>query len=272
MHIATLEVHHDYYESGLFKSLEIRPTASSRELFRTLKIVVKMSPGTIHIFTSNPEVLKTATTALLRFEFECTDPYYINFTALPTDYSPDNVFSYANVAMVDTAGGSPYKLQQQILTGAPETSPRVSNPLGIIDLSPAALYDQFMANSSAVTYTIHFEARKTYWKYVVVNTHVETHNNLTIIDSERNEIFNSGSDEFVPHNDVKIRASVFISKIPYALSSAPKLSFQLVNNFNLVLDKARVVLGSLPTPSPNQLYPAEDATGTILYSHMYIYL
>ncbi len=136
-------------------------------------------------------------------------------------------------------------------------------PLGIVELIPSILLQQYVAHNSTITYVIKFEVRKTHWKYLCIQNREPYLKNLIIKH-------NTTEDDF----DKSIAGDIttFISKRPIALSENRKDSYQLIQKSVVENVEDKTVIATLPYPSPQQLYPPDDTSFKAYFSHIYIYI
>jgi hypothetical protein len=130
-------------------------------------------------------------------------------------------------------------------------------PLGTIEIFTKALYHHYK-NGIKVDYSINFDNRKTIWKYFLISKEYQKFNDLTIINSAREQIF-----EVERMDDESL---VLTSKYELPLSEHSSDTFQLVDNFTPGQRSETVILQHLVKPSPDQLYRDDDK----LYSHIYL--
>lgn len=96
-HILTFQFNHMYFNDKLFKSVEITCDEETTKLLRNLDLIIKPFSGGFNLLTSNPELLKTTSTANpIRFYINCKDPEYINYTELPNYKISGNLLYFNN--------------------------------------------------------------------------------------------------------------------------------------------------------------------------------
>jgi len=140
-------------------------------------------------------------------------------------------------------------------------------PIGTIELFTKALSLHCKIKENIVEdkidfikadYTINFNNRETIWKYFLTIKEILRFNNLTIINSAREQIFES--------EWVDAKTLVFTSKYKLPLTEHPSDHFQLVDNFIPGQRSETVIIKHLPKPSPEQLFQNDET----LHSHIYI--
>lgn len=333
-HKATLLFKHDYFEDGLFGSLAIKPTADTRAMMHNLRMVSKPFTGGVHILMSQNSMFDVSKDLdPLRFELECFDPHYINYTELKafepakdllcfdnlnTVIAPDSslfflndesfqgateilrvqnnlisLVTYREEALYTFSRGNddiiPYDFIEQLditvnafkFYNVPEGIIRVyendvlvdmfyykptgvwNKPLGIVEIIPSILLEQYESHNHTVTYVIEFQVRKTHWKYICIQSREPYLKNLMIKQNAIEDDFKqSAADD----------TTTFISKLPIALSESPKNAYRLIQKSPVENVEDKTVIGILPNPSPHQLYPPEDQSYNAYFSHIYIYL
>jgi len=147
-----------------------------------------------------------------------------------------------------------------------------SKPLGVIDISLNALYDQFMKKNETVQYAIQFTARRTYWEYYFSKDSLVSYENIAIINTRAQQKMDF---KYLGENDHNI---IYRSISPLPLSQSHLATYQLVYNFTPETAenrKYKMLINQLPIPSPNQLYPNRDNPTDptkALFSHIYIHI
>jgi len=68
-------------------------------MLRNLQVIIKPFPGGFHLLSANPELLKSENDFTpMRFRFNCTDPYFINYSDLPQFDLRNNLFYFNNLS------------------------------------------------------------------------------------------------------------------------------------------------------------------------------
>lgn len=133
-HLLSLEFQHKYFRDTRFRSLQVSYDRDTASLLQNLGIVLKPYHGGLYMLTSDVELLKSAyRTNPIRFYLECNDPYYINYTLLPT-YTPNDSILYFNNLQIPT-DDSTSKLHQDEFVGPRNIVPWNSGRLKINDFS-----------------------------------------------------------------------------------------------------------------------------------------
>lgn len=327
-HILTMTLKHPYFEDGYFRSLELSYAEDTLKLMRDLDVIVKPFRGGCHLLTAKPELLALhSDTDPLQFYLSNKDPYYINYTVLPTYDPASSLIYFNNLQAVPIDTDSEWRLHredhvmeedmlrlshgqfkidkydpdrayvfkhvfdraipdQSIAMTDPDTGqmaiseipqgvvcvfdgdtlvdsvyyyPKAvwKKPLGTIEIFTKALYHHYK-NGIKVDYSINFDNRKTIWKYFLISKEYQKFNDLTIINSAREQIF-----EVERMDDESL---VLTSKYELPLSEHSSDTFQLVDNFTPGQRSETVILQHLVKPSPDYLYRDDDK----LYSHIYL--
>jgi len=349
-HLLTMVFKHEYFEDGFFRSLELSYAQDTLKIMRGLDVIVKPFKGGFHLLSAKPELLAlNSDHDPLQFYLSCKDPYYINYTVLPT-YSPASSLLYFNnldpvrVNVEDDASvfrlhseghvnekgmlrltHGQFKIKQfnptsyyvfkdalnedipdqsiamtgpdtgqMVISDMPEGVVRVfdgdtlvdsvyyypktvwKKPLGTIEIFTKTLsqHCQITKNGEEdkidfikADYSINFYNRETIWKYFLISKEYQKFNDLTIINSAREQIFEAEKED--------AETLVLTSKQTLPLKEHPSDTFQLVNNFQPNQRSETVVLKHLVKPSPEQLYRDDKGTEATkqdetLYSHIYL--
>jgi hypothetical protein len=132
-------------------------------------------------------------------------------------------------------------------------------PLGVIDIYPSQLAD-FNTTQKMHDYTIVFNNRKTFWRYIIIDPTVQLYPNLGIISDEGHNVFGPPKEMDVADK----KAIVFESLEEIPLQEYTDVHFKLIHKKDGVDE---VIIKALAIASPNQLFPSVDVS---MYSHIYI--
>lgn len=332
-HLLSLEFQHKYFKNNLFRSLQVSYDRDMASLLLDLGIVLKSYRGGLHILALNPELLKVNGTIPIRLYLECNDPYYINYTLLPTYTPNENILYFNNLGVVPDASAS--KLHQEEFVGSHHVVPlsygritindfssdkryhfhdalgneipmehfRVSHsnpqelsisdfgqgivrqfadgeegqtlyyspnavwkkPLGVIELYPGQLYEHY-GKQGKLDYVLAFAARKTIWKYFLLDSVYQNFENLSIINGGTKQLFHRPKKTKVQDRE----ALMFESTEGIELSEFSEDNFQLIDNYNPELGSGKIVIKYLPRASAEQLYHYPENSGEFIYSHIYM--
>ena len=111
--IATISCKHPYFKDGSFRSIGFSISKDSTKLLNDLGVIIKQFPGGLHLLSASPELLISENNEnSIKIYLNCSDPYHINFTNLPDDYSPiKDVFYFNNLSTQKSSAEKTYALQ-----------------------------------------------------------------------------------------------------------------------------------------------------------------
>ncbi|MGQ1786268.1 hypothetical protein [Saccharicrinis sp. GN24d3] len=139
-------------------------------------------------------------------------------------------------------------------------------PMGILEIYTGRLFNQHLQYGK-VDYSIHFKNRQTIWKYFLVNSVYEKFGNLTILNKEKEQVFNIPKKQRVHDN---LEALVFESKNKIPISEITNGYYQLVDNYVSPQKPGKLVLKKLPNASPDLIFQDTENPETTYFSHIYI--
>jgi hypothetical protein len=118
-HIATVSCKHAYYKDTSFRAVSFSIAEDSIKLFNDLGIILKKFTGGFHLLSASPELLISENNEnSFKFYLNCSDPYYINFTNLPDEFSPiRDVFYFNNISTHKSSTENSYSLQKSTFVG-----------------------------------------------------------------------------------------------------------------------------------------------------------
>lgn len=274
VHIATISVVHEYYEEGVFKSLESQIFNNEDILLlRSLNIVVQTFFGGFKLYSAQPELLQTLEEGrAIRFELGSNDHYFLNFTHPPDLQFHSKLFWYDNV--IDFSDQEETQLLRLLdySTSRQDENIRDSS-WGVLDIDLRLLHLHYKERDSAVNYGIHLMARKTYWKYFIIEGQNHNFNDLRVVDTPFKILFERTAPSDAELAQIEAhRFSVFISKTAIALSEVPKEHFTLIDQVSATNQVQRIITKHLPMASPNNIAFTQNDENTTWFSEIYIYV
>jgi hypothetical protein len=139
-------------------------------------------------------------------------------------------------------------------------------PLAVFELYLGTLFSQYK-NKGKCEYHLRFNNRRSIWKYFLVSPVYKKFDKLSIINTDKEQVFNAPQKEFVQSDT---EALVFESKNTIPITEQWKPTFQLIDDFDLNLKTGKVILKNLPSASPEQIFYSGTKSGGTIYSHIYI--
>ncbi|MFA0964160.1 hypothetical protein AB9P05_20290 [Roseivirga sp. BDSF3-8] len=147
-------------------------------------------------------------------------------------------------------------------------------PLGLIEISiDGEMKEEVIKAISeegtipSHSFTVTFERRATYWKYLIVPRYSNGIKN-TIIYSEEKEAVFEGPEEIVLHNGTT--AWAFSSKEPIVLQDMPHCHFQLKRAG--ANGSGKVIVSRLPAPGIEMIKPETRKSDAKIYSEIIVFI
>lgn len=141
IHIATLQFKHEYFEDGLFRPLKISPTATTQARLSALGMFFKPFAGGAHIFISQQQQLVASEEKEpLRFELQCSDPLYMNYTELEEFNPLQEALFFDNLGAVNEDGSLVYRLLNDSFQSAPKILRKQSGIIALATFEEDAFY------------------------------------------------------------------------------------------------------------------------------------
>jgi hypothetical protein len=159
-HIATISCIHPYFKDGSFRSIGFSASKDSSKLLHDLGVLIKPFPGGVHLLSAYPELLIIENNKnSIIFYLSCSDPYFINFTHLPDNYSPSkDVFYFNNLSTHISTFKKTYALQNSEFVDENDLSHLSNGTFEILDFDPTN------------TYTFHDAANNEIFKEHIIET------------------------------------------------------------------------------------------------------
>tara|TARA_R110002072_G_scaffold140286_1_gene284459 strand:+ start:395377 stop:396360 length:984 start_codon:yes stop_codon:yes gene_type:complete len=124
----------------------------------------------------------------------------------------------------------------------------------ILSFSPEILYHKTL-NAKPLNYSLQFTAKKTFWKYILVDKVYENFQKLSVIDLTNTDVIFSKSEIQISPN---IKATCFVSNQALSFCGEDNRRFQLVDQSNTTSKKSKIILKSLPLATAEMLHATEN--------------
>lgn len=251
--LLNVSFNHTYFANKVFEGLVVEPTSSTLLLFKNYGLLFRSNPGGFQIiFDSNFNGNKRSREDLLsakldcRFNVKLNDPNFYNYTAIDCEDISNKVFYFYNTTVNET-----------ILKSSVHTSEFVSEydmkPIADLNESyfvkPFAILDLRLSTGLPEIYSLNFKARETIWRYILINKDLQTLNSPAILDNSGNEPFEGPELLEIDGAD----GMAFKSRHAISLAENSVLNFQLVENYDALSGRYKVVMRSLPKANPEMI-------------------
>lgn len=139
-------------------------------------------------------------------------------------------------------------------------------PFGIVSLNLGKVYKDYIDKGDVLEFEVKFKTQRSHWKYILSNPIFDKFSNLLVVDLKGNEIqFQAGDFEIQPNRIVRS----FESRSPIPLKNANQSRFQLIDQPTEPNQSEKVVIKTLPSASPKQLFMTPSKPD-IFFSHIFI--
>jgi hypothetical protein len=271
--LLTVSFRHTYFSNLVFNGFEAAPLPDTRAYLQKKQLLLKKTPGSF-ILVINDDLADIETKKqflfseqfTLQFSLVLTDSYLYNYTANLPENIPGAVFNFKNFSDTANNPASNNSLHTGKYVNADDCvsvdtfKPMLKKPFAIVSLH--------IFKDMPEEYFISFEAKGTYWKYILVGDYLR--------DLENPAISSAGQVEFSGPETINLpdssEALCFQSTIPIILSQENPNKFQLVDQSPGSAGKYNVIKRALPTPDVRRVssFTVQDHASSN-YSEMYIY-
>jgi hypothetical protein len=273
----TVSFRHAYFSSARLECLTVAPDAATGQALKNHGLLFKPFKNSFQVFYDTALAGRKRKRAellegklQLRFILSLNDPHFYNYTEIVTNNLKEVVF-YFNNSSTRNAAGKPYDLlhDHEFVTEKDLVTPEAIGenffvkPFGVLDIqvSPALKLE----------YSIHFNKKTSYWRYIVVGDHLKGLNNPAILNMNDQAVFNSPEKIELPD---RREALLFTSLAPISLAEIPGELFQLVENYDFGAGRHKVVKKALPVPDIRSVSSGSGKNKTeqkTNYSEIFIY-
>ncbi len=275
--LTTVYFKHEYYSDGKSKGLNIVPDEDSKAKITNLGLVFHSFEGGFQILFDTSFAGGKRTRAVLvrapftlTFHLQLSVPSFYNYTANISKDIIQTLFYFSNISRETGKTNPSGMLHRGAFVTKADLFPTIqfnihvaSKPFGLLDLK---INEQLRAE-----YLINFQAKSTFWRYILVSPYYRDLNHPAILNAENDRIFNGPTRLKLPDGRPAI---AFISKNKIRLRDSYFPFFRLVENFDPEGGKFRVVKQALPLPDINTIsrVEAKASNGNKTdYSEIFIY-
>jgi len=232
--LVQVQFRHGYFSSRLCTILLVTPSDAARRTMTNHGLWWKANPGgfTLLYDTHHAGSPRTRDAVLndrivLRWLIRLQDPYFYNYTAAPAPIPGRQILYFFNQP------GSP------LLYAGNIDCDHFDKPFAILGLR----LRPWMENN----YHIEFQPQSTTWHYILVSDHLQQLQSPAVINSVTRERFKGPAG--IQLIDGRPGLS-FMSPGPIDCSERPAATCMLVENFDPVTGRHKVVMPVLPVPDP----------------------
>lgn len=241
---------HDFYAGAMPSLFNVKPDEETLHLMKRYQLVYKTYANSLSVLfdqsltqTEDTREAFLQQPLLLTFFLYCNDPYLQNYTdALQNFQVRRQVLHFYN--------GNDDLLHKATSVSGLDVAPAEFFLPDLLGPVPMAVIEIRLKPGMPMDLQIRFKSLATIWRYVVVTTHLKQLNAPAVINKESKEPFIGPESLVLPDNR---QAVCFRSRVPIRLAYRCSQSFQLVDNYDEVTKKYKVVLQSLPVPDVTRL-------------------
>lgn len=254
-----LELFHSYYDNGRFQEYQLTPNPETFRILQKHKIRIDQKEGQLRLFSDQGSTFldymrQTYDDSPLLFNFSTQNAYFYNITDLP--FSKSVLFNYST----ERAEKDPMAPSGSLLTV--DFSKQFSNSkIGSLSINWADI----STDKPAEPFRIRFEARKTHWRFYIINRSTKKMIAPKIV-SESDIVFQDPVPTRI-NNEESLMFSSGDTTIPF--SQQPKHRFDLVDAQADNASLPRTLISNLPLANVKS-FVLDDQQKS--YSDIYVYL
>lgn len=245
---------HGYFADAVPTGFSLLPDEATRHLLLRLGLVFRYSvnKATIYFDAEYAGSPRTREQVLLNdekmvFTLSNTDTSLLNYTGnIEAENISKSLFYFSNA-----------DADSQLRAGLTKAASVSSEDLIPVDQArqtffskPFGLLSIRLHKDLAESFQIRFEAKATYWRYILTSEHLKTLVNPAVVHKETRQAF-IGPETFVLPDQRE--AIVFRSATPVQMTALPNKSFQLLENYEPASGRGRVIIGMMPNPNNNSI-------------------
>jgi hypothetical protein len=257
---------HTYYASNICEGLHYNASPTTQTIIDKYGLIVRKNTNGFELYTTTNQPIEE----YLNYIKQVTEEKAFEFSGTTID---QNFYNYTAEIPLTNIGILSYEKKQDTATAMPieltKTFIPKSDTKNAIHLKIE--YDDIIRlrkTNTSIEFQIQLNARKTQWRYYIINNSNQNFNELAI-ESNTDEIQFSNEGETTLQNGQ--RALLFSSgthKIP--LKNTAENKFNLINTKTTIAgNRKETVFKGLPIPNTMNLQILEDDT---IASLMYVYI
>jgi len=278
--LSEVQYRHGYFKDQLCRCLSVAPAESSLREMINHGLMLKTSSGGFKLLydtrhagslRSRSDVVRNG--IVIRLLLRLEDPGFYNYTTpSPADISRQ-VFYFCNrpgrTFLHNEEQVSAGDLVETIAPGKPPGKKIVLAPSRHRPFEkPFAILDFYLYPGLEKNYHILFQPLSTWWNYILVGNHLKELRDPAIINTGTKENFAGPSTVRLPDERTGLS---FLSPAPMALSEQPAAPCILVENFDPVTGKYKIVVAALPIPDTRMISKTQARKKPADFSEILLY-
>lgn len=267
-----ITITHSYFPNEIPAGFSFVPTDATKHLLLRLGLVFRSTANIASIYydaqfagmpRTRDEVLVNEETFV--FNLANTDSSFLNYTGnIEAGNISKSLFLFRNLSLDGSI--------REGLTSAEFVSPDDIIP---VDQMEEAFFNKpfgqlriKLHKDLSTSLQIKFQAKSTYWRYILTSEHLKTLVNPAVVHKETRQAFIGPEDFVLPDQRAAI---VFRSATPVQMTALPNKSFQLLENYEPASGRGRVIIGMMPNPSNSAISHLPDGgTEKLNYSEIFL--
>jgi hypothetical protein len=268
-----VQFNHSYFSDGVFNGLGVTVDSETQKAFNNLSLLYKPFRGGFYILydknfagaeRSREDVLKEK--VIFEFTLELRDPLFYNYTANLPQQIDKSIYYFRN--SLNTAPGvgnvlhaGQFVSEKDVVNLSDSRHHFFKKPFGKLSIM---LHPGLETN-----YSVNFNVRQTYWRYIFMSEYLQKLNSPAIIDDKETNVFGERFEIDLP--DAK-KVYGFVSANKLNLGQKQDAMYRLVENYEPGTAKHKDVIKALPYPDVRYIsrIPIKD-TNPINYSDIFIH-
>lgn len=262
----SITIEHSYYVDGICQDLMYIPSSATQNLMNKYTLYLQKTPEGFSFYTSTDQQIKdflnyletTDSETSFSFDVTSTDPFFTVFTEYPINEV--GIFSFNSS---DTSKEGDVTILNRKF---------ISSPMATVSFTITIGYDaiiRFRESGNNPDYNIKFDARKTQWRYYIINGNSQHFEKLEI-QSDSDIQFEGPTEVTLPNGQKAFLFSSGLSKLPITQKATHK--FNLIGTkISLGNTRTETIMNGLPIASTTiETYTEGDTTQVA--SPLYIYI
>ncbi|BAV05978.1 hypothetical protein SAMN05421788_10652 [Filimonas lacunae] len=260
--LVTVAFAHSYFSDEKLKVFRVLPAKETEWLLAQHDLLLKTQENRF-VICFNSLVYGTSRSReqvcdhdiVLRFYILNSDPYFLQYTEALDAYVPGkNLLQFSN-----THGNEKLHPGEFADNDIVVTDETVQKDTAFFPVKPFAVMSLHLKQLTAALYTVQFATRQTYWRYILSTSFLQQLEKPAIVGKQSKAVFKGPEWITLPDNR---KALCFVSGEKIAFHEIPNRDWQLVEQYDEVTGRFKVVKKILPAPDITHLSVIDTSVDT----------
>ena len=278
----TIGVIHDYYIKLFCSDLSFVPTSKTQHIFKQYGMLIRpLQNGFTVLFNTNNntplhKISEDSEDNILTFIIKSNNPHFHHISDLTFDYKEKYTFNN-QTSNINDKGHKLLHLSEHV--GESEQIKDNSKPVrerdfGILEISLKSVEDDSYGivvgeNINHQIYTVHFDCRKTLWRYYLIPRNGKEYTSFQILSKNERKFTEPTPTRLLSGQEVTAMISTEVLDLKERSNEKFRLQFSEKDEEEISTRVKKITI-QLPSPEARNVKPSDQES--ITYSDIYVYI